>query len=443
MFQSLVDLFPAESRGLVVVLLAPLSWIPDWTNAMLSFIVSQNAFVVALLTVTVMLPALLMVAAMWSTMVSLYTLPFRSHRGGFVTAMLYAWWDAGRVVWFYWSGMARLAVAVVGWVMGTIKFVLLTLRNALFGIVRSPFELLDWTSRRYFQPGVPWIAFLILLLWSSVEATVFTFTLQPTLNEVFGALTGYDPNPAIVAPLLWLFLVMLVAGSFACIQVLNEAIRSRKVGEIIQMVLVEGAVMFFEVIFLYRELIDAITPWIAQTSGVQLGLFATLALASFGWVGVRGMSWFLFGRYGTPALLGILGRHTISQDGPLSSVPAPVTGEMWRAPIDALKGDVAWFREEGKRLFELLTLPVLQVLAAALNFAVVVVQSRPAFALPFRTLEDVLITNPFAARPQLVTTPAQTSPETIATTSAAPERRGRASSNRHLTPSDPMPRAAL
>jgi len=113
---------------------------------------------------------------------------------------------------------------------------------------------------------------------------------------------------------------------------------------------------------------------------------------------------------------------------------------MWRAPVDALKGDVAWFREEGKRLFELLTLPVLQVLAAALNFATVVVQSRPAFALPFRSIEDVLITNPFAVRPApaLVQAPA----ETIATASAAPERRGRAS-NRHLTPTDPMPGAAL
>ena len=48
----------------------------------------------------------------------------------------------------------------------------------------------------------------------------------------------------------------------------------------------------------HRELIDAVTPWIAQQSGgeVQLGIGATRALASFGWMGIRGMSWFLFGR---------------------------------------------------------------------------------------------------------------------------------------------------
>jgi hypothetical protein len=260
--------------------------------------------------------------------------------------------------------------------------------------------MLDWTSRRYFQPGMPWLAFLVLLVWSGVEATVFTFTLQPTLNEVFGGLTGFEPNPRVMAPLLWVFLFMLVAGSFACVQVLTEAISKRKVGDIVSMALVESAVMFFEVIFLYRELIDAVTPWIAQQSGgeVRLGLISTLLLASFGWVGVRGMSWFLFGRFGTPALVAILSRQTITQDGGVSAVPEPVTQDMWRAPVEALKKEVTWFQQEGKRLFELLTLPVLQLLAVALNFAVVVVQSRPVFMVPFKSLDEMLQSNPFAAR---------------------------------------------
>lgn len=432
MFQSLIDLFPAESRGLVMVFTAPLRWIPEWTSSMTYLILGQSPLIAVLILAVFGLPLVLLVAAIWSTMVSLYTLPFRSGRGGFVTAMLMTWWDGARIVWLYWTGLARFFVALAGWFTGAIRFAVLTIRNVVVGVLRAPFELLDWTSRRYFQPGVPWIAFLALLVWSGVEAIVFTFTLQPTLNEVFGGLTGYDPNPAIMVPLLWLFLFMLVAGSYACIQVLNEAIRSRRVGEIVQMVLVEGAVMFFEVIFLYRELVDAITPWIAQTSGVQLGLFSTLMLASFGWIGVRGMSWFLFGRYGTPALLGILGRQTITQDGPLSSVPAPVTSDMWRSPIDALKGDVAWFQQEGKRLFELLTLPVLQVLAAALNFAVVVVQSRPVFALPFKSLEDMLVSNPFAMRAQAGAS--SLAQEMHSAASAQGKSAARASGTRHLTP---------
>jgi hypothetical protein len=400
MLQSLIDLFPAEWQAAITTLSAPLRWIPAWQSDVLSFLYGQNPLMIALAAIVLAMPALLLIAGMWSTMLSVYTLPFRSGRGAFVTALLMAWWDAGRCIWLYWTGMARLGVAMAGWAFGAVRFVLLTLRNAIVGLVRSPMALLDWTSRRYFQPGMPWVAFLVLLIWSGVEAVVFTFTLQPTLNEVFGGLTGFEPNPAIMAPLLWLFLFMLVAGSFACVQVLTEAVRNRKVGEIIQMTLVESAVMFFEVIFLYRELIDAVTPWIAQQSGgeVRLGLVSTLLLASFGWVGVRGMSWFLFGRFGTPALLAILSRQTITQDGGVSAVPAPVSNDMWRAPVEALKKEVGWFQQEGTRLFELLTLPVLQLLAVALNFAVVVVTSRPAFNVPFKSLEEMLSSNPFAGR---------------------------------------------
>jgi hypothetical protein len=245
---------------------------------------------------------------------------------------------------------------------------------------------------------MPWVAFLILMLWSAVEATIFTFTLQPTLNEVFGGLTGFEPNPRVMAPMLWLFLFMLVAGSFACVHVMAEAIKNRKWSNIISMGIVESAVMFFEVVFLYRELIDAITPWIAQQSGgsVQLGIGATLALASFGWMGVRGMSWFLFGRFGTPALIAILSRQHM-EHGNAPRAEQHDAPELWRAPIEALKAETKWFHEEAKRMFELLSLPVLQLFASALNFAVVAVQSRPMFMLPFKSLDDVLHATPGAS----------------------------------------------
>jgi hypothetical protein len=193
---------------------------------------------------------------------------------------------------------------------------------------------------------------------------------------------------------------MLVAGSFACMQVLATAVRQRKVSDMVQMVIVESAVMFFEVIFLYREMIDAITPWIAQQTGgeVRLGLAATLALASFGWMGVRGMSWFLFGRFGTPALLAVIARQTITHDSTSPSLPPPVQPAMWKAPIDALKAETAWFHAEAKRMLELLSLPVLQLLAGAVNFAIMIVNSHGVFTLPFKTLDDMLAATHFAHR---------------------------------------------
>jgi hypothetical protein len=160
------------------------------------------------------------------------------------------------------------------------------------------------------------------------------------------------------------------------------------------MVIVESAVMFFEVMFLYRELIDAITPWLAQ-QGFQLGIVGTLGLAFLGWTGVRGMTWFLFGRFGTPALISILGRQQMEglAGGPAGGGGA-VDAELWRGPIQALKAEHEWFKKEAQHLVELLTLPVLQLLAAGFNFGVVVILGKPHFTLPFKSLDQVLASTP-------------------------------------------------
>ena len=396
MFDSLAQIFPAQWQGAVILLLAPLNWLAAVQSAIGHSLIGAHPAGRIFLWAVLLIPILVIAVGMWCTALSLYTIPFRSGRGTFITALLMTWWDAGRCIWLFWSGMLRVGVALIGWIIGSVRFGLLMLKNVLLGVARSPLTLLDSASRSYFQPGVPWVAFIALTIWCAIESTIFTFTLQPTLVEVFGSLTGFDPNPAVMAPLLWMFLFLLVAGSFACVQVVTEAVKAKKTATIVQMLIVESAVMFFEVIFLYRELIDAITPWIAQQSGdsVRLGIGATLALASFGWLGVRGMSWFLFGRFGTPALLAILSRQAVEHEGAPRAVEAKAQPEIWRAPINALKAETAWFHEEAKRMFELLSLPVLQLFASAINFAVIVVQSRPMFVLPFNSLDDVLAAAP-------------------------------------------------
>jgi hypothetical protein len=405
MFESFAELFPANWRPAILVLTSPFRWLAWWQGSLARWTVGHNqtaGFIVgeALLIV----PLLLIMAGTWSSAACLYTIPFRSGRGRFLTLLLLTWWDAGRCILFFYTGMVRVLVAFLGWIIGAVRFGLRMIKSLLIGLIRAPITLIQNSSRSYFQAGgMPWVAFMVLMIWSAVEATIFTFTLTPTLKEVFDSLTGTEVDPRLMRPLLWVFLFMLVAGSFACVHVMTEAIKKRNIGNIVSMVIVETAVMFFEVMFLYRELIDAITPWIAQQSGgsVQLGIGATIGLASFGWMGVRGMSWFLFGRFGTPALIAILSRENMEKGNapPVKHHDAP---ELWRAPIEALKGETKWFHEEARRMFELLSLPFLQPFAAALNFAVVMVQSRPMFRLPFSSLDDVLHATPEStSKPEL------------------------------------------
>ncbi len=376
--------------------MAGLAWIVPFQSRVLGYVLQgENFWSLAGTAVLLLLPAAALIAGIWGTMVALYTIPFRLARSvTLLQSILMAWWDTLRMVWFYWAGLVRFLVVLVGWIWGLLKTSVQLVWGTLKGAVTSPLAVLDATSRR---PGVPWPAFFLLIVWSAVEATIFTFTLRPTMSELLADLTGYEVNGFALIVILWIFLAIIIAGSFACIQVLNEAIKARQTGNIVFMILVEISVAMFEVLFLYRELVDAMTPWLAQ-QGIQLGVFGTIGLAFFGWVGVRGMTWFLFGRFGAPALIGLLGRQAFAVEGSAAHGSSPSMADYWKGPISALKAEREWFRKEAREVFELMSLPVLQVVAAALNFAFVVFTGRGHFTLPFKSIDDVLAASHFPAR---------------------------------------------
>ena len=383
-------------QQLVQWVVAGVAWIVPFQNNVFGTVLQGRTFwELAGSSVLLMLPAAVFIAGIWGTMVSLYTIPFRLGRSvTLMQSVVLAWWDALRMVWFYWAGLVRFLIVLIGWVWGMIKLTGRLIVGTIKGAITSPFAMLDATSRR---PGVPWPAFFLLVIWSMVEGTIFTFTLRPTISELLADLTGYEVNGFALIVMLWLFLTIIIAGSFACIQVLNDAVKERQTGNIIFMILVEIAVAMFEVLFLYRELVDAMTPWLAQ-QGIQLGVIGTIGLAFMGWVGVRGMTWFLFGRFGAPALIALLGRQPLIVEGAGSHGAAPQMADYWKGPIAALKAEREWFRKEARELFELASLPVLQVVAAGLNFLFVVFTGRGHFTLPFKSIDEVLSATHFPAR---------------------------------------------
>src|SRR5438093_572549 len=257
-----------------------LSWIVDWQANVFQFVLSGGSFWGTVgKFLFLFFPATVVVAGVWGTMVSLYTIPFRSGRGRFLAAILMCWWDAVRMAWFYWFGLVRFLLVFVGWIWGLLRLGVSLMWRTLKNLVTSPFALLDSTSR---QPGVPWIAFVLLVFWSAIEATIFTFTLRPTMAELLADLTGFQVNPLALVVILWFFLFIIIGGSFPCIQVLNHA----------------------------------------------------------------------------------------------------------------LKAEHEWFKKEAQHLMELLTLPVLQLVAGGFNFLVVVIMGKPHFNLPFRSLDQVLHSTP-------------------------------------------------
>jgi hypothetical protein len=374
----------------------PIAWIFPMQRAILDFFLhSSSPWSAAGKFVFLLFPLLLWLGIIWCTQLSLYTVPFRSKRINFITSLLLSWWDGARAVWLFWVGLFRLIIVLIGWLFSILRLIVKFIIEAIKQIVVAPFTMTGKMTKSFFRPGVPWVAFLTLIFWCMLEAVIFAYVLFPTISEVLMDIVGTDKPSPLVMPMLFVFLLFIIMGSFAALQALADAVRTKQVKLIVQMTIIELIVMGFEAMFLYRELVDAITPWIVQQTGVRMGIGFTMGIACMGWIAIRGMTWFLFGQFGIAPLLAVIARRPVGQAGEEQKKYASDIQEIpqwWRKPIQEFKNEIEWLHKKFNELLEFLTLPILQVLAVILNFFMILLTARPIFNLPFKELKDVMDT---------------------------------------------------
>ena len=382
--EELIGSFPQQWQEIVGLLLAPIVWIPRTQHVLMDFFMrSPSMWVAAAKYVLLLLPALLGVLALWCTQLSLYTLPFRSNRVHFASAMLLAWWDAARATWLYWTGLVRCVAVACGFMLVVAGFLVRLVVEAVRQVATMPFTTTGRPTGRYFQPGVPWVAFVALMFWCVLEATVFTHVLFPTVTDVLSRLAE-TPEPArLTGAALFVFLLVFVMGSFACVQAVTDAIRTRQLKWVAQMVGIEVFVAFFEVMFLYREIVATFLPSIADERA------ATIVVGTCGWLGVRGLTWFLFGQYGTPPMIAFVSRRPLTEPGTTPNAAAMAAGPWWEESLADFRRETEWLHAASDRMLEYLALPALHVAAAGVNFAMVLIASRQVFNLPFKGLDEI------------------------------------------------------
>jgi hypothetical protein len=382
MIERLIAVVPGQWREIVAILLAPIMWVPRMQSALVDFFVeSASPWSATAKYVFLLFPMILGTIAIWCTQLSIYTVPFRTGRSRFVSAVLLAWWDAAFAVWLYWIGLARAAMVTAGWLLALANLAVRLGAALVRHVGGAPFAM----TRGYVTPGFHWVAFAVLLFWCVLEAAVFTYTLMPTVVDVLADLVGSDDVSRLAAPILYLLLLMLIAGSFACVHALMEAVRHGQLRFLAQIVLVQVCVLAVEVLFFYRPLVDTMTPWVAQGTGLRLGVAPTLLLATMAWIGVRGMTWFLFGQYGAPSLLAL-----IAHEPPAPTVATEPSRDLvwWRPAVEDLRVELGSLHRRSDELLEHFALPVLNLLGAALNFATILTAARPAFGLPFKGVKE-------------------------------------------------------
>ena len=381
MIDRIIGKLPEAWRGPAELVAAPIAWVPVLQQTLMSFFFDpQPGWMAALKYVFLLFPVLLGVIAVWCTGLSVYTMPFRSARTRFISLVLLAWWDAALAVWLYWVGMVRVVGVVLGWLLGIARLALRMVTGLVRDVVGTPVAMSGKLMRSYFKPGVPWLAFVMLLSWCVLEAAVFTFTLEPRITTLVNDLSGAD-DTRFTVPILYALILALVVASFACVQALINAFRSQDSRFITQIIGVEMFTIFFEVMFLYRGVVEVTMPWIANNGAI-------IAAAAASWLGVRGLTWFLFGQYGTPPLLALIARKPLT-DTEIPESMGVRSQPFWRLAIDDFRRDLDWLHIKSDEMLELLALPVVHLLGAALNFAMILTASRPVFNLPFRSLKEV------------------------------------------------------
>ena len=342
-----------------------------------------------------LLPAFAFIVGCWITIPALLSVIFRQNRKEFVISLFITWWDLGKAIISFWGGIFRFLFYFVIALLELLKTLILGIWSAVQMIVIMPFRLLGEASRRVVGSKVPWIAVFLTLFWVFIEATIFTYVTTPLVMDTLSNITGEQLSLTMIRIPLFTFLFFIVLGSYAVLSTFVDAAKEKKISQIVGIGVIEIIVLFVEVVFLYREFVDALVPWFSlYANDFSISMTGILAVSTFMWFGIRSLSWFLFASYGTPTILSVIRGEGLKIKSRAKTEKAGEQDvrdafDFSSEFMDSIKKDVDWVQEKGEVLVEAFMLPPLQVIAGALNFFTLLVSSTHLFDLPFKSLDDI------------------------------------------------------
>src|SRR6266850_7842545 len=364
-----------------------------WQPMKVAFLFAWGAgdpfWLLAMKRLFLLMPLGAVVLGYWTSVLSLPTIVVRAKRRTFISLVLVTWWDMARAIFTFWGGVFRFLLRLALSVLGACQMLLVGTWAVLQELVSIPFRMIRSLGSNVLQPGVPWIAVCMTFFWCVFEATIFTYVMTSLVIDTLSNLAGTQMTETAVRIPLFLFMLFIVLGSYAVLSTWASALKSRDWPSIIKIGVVELVAMFVEVVFLYREFVDALVPWFAQhTSGnFDLGIVGTLAIAGTTWLGIRSLSWFLFANSGTPTIMAIISRQGVGSRDAASGAP-PVTSLFSESFTGRLRKEFEWVATEGERLLDAFLVPPMQVVAAALNFVTLLVANRHLLDLPLQSVRD-------------------------------------------------------
>jgi hypothetical protein len=336
-----------------------------------------------------LLPVFAIILGCWVTIACMLTVIFRQNRRDFIMAIFVTWWDLGKSIVAFWGGVIKFMFNLFAALLGLLKLIVLAIWSLIKEIFFLPFRLIRNAGQTMVSSAIPWIAVILTMFWCLIEAVIFTYVTTPLVVDTFSNITGEQLSENFIRIPLFVFLLFIVLGSYAVLSTMVEAVKTKNISAILGIGVIETVALFVEVVFLYREFVDALVPWFAQYSeNFELGAFWTLAIACFVWFGIRSLSWFLFASHGTPTIMAIIqGKGLQSAErGELAKSSYTSISSDFMAKI---KDDTSYLQAKGEELFASFVLPPLQVVGAAINFCTLLITSSHLFEIPFKHMDDI------------------------------------------------------
>jgi len=340
-----------------------------------------------------LLPALALILGCWITIPAFLTVLFRHNRREYAMTLFITWWDLGKAVISFWGGIFRFIFYFAVALLELLKIIVIGIWSVLQSIIIMPFRLLGQASGKVVKSKIPWIAVFLTIFWVLVESTIFTYVTTPLVLDTLSNITGDQLSIAFIRIPLFTFLFFIVLGSYAVLSTFVDSVKKKSISQILGIGAIEIIVMFVEVVFLYREFVDALVPWFSlYAAHFEPGMIEILAVSGFMWFGIRSLSWFLFASYGTPTIMSVIQGKGVETDKKTSKSKAKEEPFEWDLSIsfmDAMKKDAQWVQEKGEELLAAFMLPPLQVIAGAINFLTLLISGTHLFDLPFKSIDDI------------------------------------------------------
>lgn len=380
-----------ESSGIIKLLLSILLFPLYFQNQFLYFAWGMDDAFWLMLSkrLFLLLPVSAVILACWLTIFCAVTIIVRTNRRQFIIALMMTWWDLGKSIVSFWGGVFKFAFTFALALVALLKVILLGIWSLVQEILFMPFRLMRNAGQNLVTSNIPWIAVFLTVFWCLIEATIFTYVTTPLVIDTFSNITGESLSIHVVRIPLFIFLLFIVLGSYAVLSTMIEVFKKRNISAILGILVIEVIVLMVEVLFLYREFVDALVPWMAQYSeGFELGIFWTIAISCFVWFGIRSLSWFLFASHGTPTIMAVIRGQGLGAEKKRIQ-PKVRLADISFDFMERIRKDSTWIEQKGEALLTAFMLPPLQVVAAALNFLTLLFVGKHLFDLPFKTMDDI------------------------------------------------------